>query len=656
MIDVTPMAADTKSTTGDVNAKIPRQDKTSRVARSRRYRRSSKRDVGNNSSGTSHNRECVCGMGTACFGMTQAFRMLKDPRCHFVELPRHRKDPMVYKFEFRNNLRQSYLRELFLQNPSNEKLKEELSSTSVPKQRQYIALHHFHPTVVQAFYEKSRTSSQKQNHKVPITITEHELGELGMECREENRILSVGSTPTDGFYFTPSYSHKAAHSDLKELIQSIRSSHGNKDKSSTSSNERSEDRDASSTEIVTREHRSDSKSSSRIRLSKRRGIPTSIEITTPLSDVEYDSQAKPNPLSIEEKRIRRSTHGNNQLVRVDGNSISKKCANEINTSGITRIIPGSGDDHADDDFENVWYKSWRSAIESSLLSTTITKKDLCCISEGRDEVEGFNRSSVQSKREPFALRRSIGRPSVTVTPSAYFDIDKSMRGITSPILDRLSTVSTALAKMRVLVGADSFRLPTSPSRVQQQYYKTLQKWSQPPALLALSAADGTSSQYTAKSFMSRYGSSGNSINTENTFDEIDDDSVNTGAASSLSMVDYIGLSCQPIVWIYLYSSIATTTGFGLPAGLGESISALKGLPYLIVLVLAVLPNSTEADTGDSCCGSFLNMNIQTLSRITIALGLLILAGLAVYRGCVPNAKPILDYSANICRFVAASST
>ena len=133
----------------------------------------------------------------------------------------------------------------------------------------------------------------------------------------------------------------------------------------------------------------------------------------------------------------------------------------------------------------------------------------------------------------------------------------------------------------------------------------------------------------------------NRNNGDNNFDENDNDndSANTGAA--LSVVDYVGLACQPVVWISLYA--VATTGGGLPAGPGGSIGALEGLSYLIVLVLALLPKSTSAATGDNGGGS--SLNIETLSRITIALGLLILAGLAADRGCVPNAKPILDYSA-----------
>ena len=95
----------------------------------------------------------------------------------------------------------------------------------------------------------------------------------------------------------------------------------------------------------------------------------------------------------------------------------------------------------------------------------------------------------------------------------------------------------------------------------------------------------------------------------------------------------IGLVSQPIVWISLYS--LATTGHGLPAGPGGSIGAVEGLAYLVVVVLAILPTKNETDESLA----------KTLSRTSIALGLLVLAGVAAGKGCVPNAKPILDYSA-----------
>lgn len=150
--------------------------------------------------------------------MTQAFRLLGDPRCYYVELPRYRKDPPAYKYVFRNNLRAAYLRHLKVQNPGIDLSAIGASSSK----RHYVALHHFHPSVIKSFYENPLTSGAAQKHKVPISITEHELQELELEISEEDRILSVTGVATGGYYFCPSYSQSNAHNDLKDLIKKER--------------------------------------------------------------------------------------------------------------------------------------------------------------------------------------------------------------------------------------------------------------------------------------------------------------------------------------------------------------------------------------------------------------------------------------------------
>jgi len=158
---------------------------------------------GRPASGESHSlRECACGRGLACTGMTQAFRLLGDPRCHYVELPRYRENPPAYKYVFRNNLRAAYMRHLKKSSPTLDI--DEFDT----QQRRYVALHHFHPAVVKAFHANPLTSAQK--HKVPISITEHELS------------LSVTGAATGGYYFVPGYSHSNAHEDLKNLIRAER--------------------------------------------------------------------------------------------------------------------------------------------------------------------------------------------------------------------------------------------------------------------------------------------------------------------------------------------------------------------------------------------------------------------------------------------------
>lgn len=151
--------------------------------------------------------------------MTQAFRLLGDPRCYYVELPRYRKDPPAYKYVFRNSLRAAYIRHLAMQNPSLPDLPQILAQTH---DRRYVALHHFHPRIVQAFYSNPLTKGAAQKHKVPISITEHELKELGMEVYPEDRILSLTGKPTGGYYFCPGYSQAQAHEDLKALIKKER--------------------------------------------------------------------------------------------------------------------------------------------------------------------------------------------------------------------------------------------------------------------------------------------------------------------------------------------------------------------------------------------------------------------------------------------------
>jgi len=156
-----PMKPPTSSDSRSKPPKIPPKHPSKSRPSTRRHQSSSKKASG---SGVKPFRECICGRGVACMGMTQAFRLIGDPRCYQVELPRYLKDANAFKYVFRNNLRQAYLRELVRQNPTSEKLKAELESSNTsaaPKHRKYVALHHFHPKVVRAFYENPLTSAKK---------------------------------------------------------------------------------------------------------------------------------------------------------------------------------------------------------------------------------------------------------------------------------------------------------------------------------------------------------------------------------------------------------------------------------------------------------------------------------------------------------------
>ena len=378
---VSPQKSTTKLSSTDGNhsrpPKVPSKNQFKRHSSSRRHGRSPKKTSG---SGPKPFKECVCGRGVACLGMTQAFRMLGDPRCYHVELPRYRKDPPAFKYEFRNNLRQAYLRQLVRQNPTNEKLTAELENaeTSVPKKRRYVALHHFHPKVVRAFYENPLTSAQK--HKVPISITEHELGELRMECYEEDKILSASGTPTGGYYFTPNYPHEKAHEDLKVLIQAVRSSRG-KDRNKRSSRKRGVDPN----------------------------VPTDIEITTPKNDDDDNREAKPARSFNDEKYEREDVIDNE--VSKDAKLDSENELGRTESDAISGLL-GDGSD----EFDKLWDKPYSREIESSLVPETVNEEEEYIPkeeSEIKEKPEVDDPGSPRPMRDSLLSRRSADRPWAT---------------------------------------------------------------------------------------------------------------------------------------------------------------------------------------------------------------------------------------------------
>jgi len=152
----------------------------------------------------------------------------------------------------------------------------------------------------------------------------------------------------------------------------------------------------------------------------------------------------------------------------------------------------------------------------------------------------------------------------------------------------------------------------------------------PKPLARSTGALSTSARYASRRQSSRVilQSSEKNDNDNNSEDRDENDSVNGDA-----LVGYVGVACQPVVWASLY--LVATTGGGFPAGPGGLLGALEGVSYLAVVAFALVPSST----------SLLSSTATNLSRITIGVGLVVLAGLVADQGCVPNAKPILDYSA-----------
>jgi hypothetical protein len=102
-----------------------------------------------------------------------------------------------------------------------------------------------------------------------------------------------------------------------------------------------------------------------------------------------------------------------------------------------------------------------------------------------------------------------------------------------------------------------------------------------------------------------------------------------------SILETLGLISQPIVWVSLYS--VGTTGAGLPSGPFGLVGAVEGLSYVFVLGFAVA----------SLVRTPTLKLVESLSWLTLGAGFVILCILVAQEGCVPNAKPLLDYSAYV---------
>lgn len=104
-----------------------------------------------------------------------------------------------------------------------------------------------------------------------------------------------------------------------------------------------------------------------------------------------------------------------------------------------------------------------------------------------------------------------------------------------------------------------------------------------------------------------------------------------------SLASTVGLAAQPIVWVSLYN--VATTGAGLPAGPFGLIGAFEGLSYVAMLVFCATALFRGKDREMT--------TTETVSLATLGLSLIAVAGLIADQGCIPNAKPILDYSAYV---------
>lgn len=102
------------------------------------------------------------------------------------------------------------------------------------------------------------------------------------------------------------------------------------------------------------------------------------------------------------------------------------------------------------------------------------------------------------------------------------------------------------------------------------------------------------------------------------------------------IVGSIGAVSQPVVWLSLY--FVATTGGGLPAGPFGLYGLVEGLAYLSVVGL-VIRRTFVRDKASGVLGT-----AENLSLLTLGASLLVLTSLVAQQGCIPNAKPLLDYS------------
>jgi len=130
---------------------------------------------------------CLCG-NTDCSGLTAAFRVLRNARKRSVTLPPYHKHGD-------NRQRESYLRYLLPNHPVQE-----------PTCTSYIALHHFHPSIIEQYH-----------HKIPKTLSLGQAVQLRMMLCTRDKVIDTDGMPA--LLFVPNYPYDAVKQDLLTLAQ-----------------------------------------------------------------------------------------------------------------------------------------------------------------------------------------------------------------------------------------------------------------------------------------------------------------------------------------------------------------------------------------------------------------------------------------------------
>ena len=151
-----------------------------------------------------YGKECVCGRGGECQGVSAAFALLKDPRRAYVMLPQYTPEPKTFVERDMNAMRAAYLRHL-------RRTEQSLGDS---QQRRYVALHHFHPVVVQKHAELPNAISP-----IPKTLKKVDLRFLGIDLGDQDRIRDENGKKRKQYYFVPNWPIDQAKEDLKYLIR-----------------------------------------------------------------------------------------------------------------------------------------------------------------------------------------------------------------------------------------------------------------------------------------------------------------------------------------------------------------------------------------------------------------------------------------------------
>lgn len=144
-------------------------------------------------------KDCICGRGEECKGVSAAFYILDDPRSGYTQVPRYRPNTESVLDLESNRLREALLKHIL---PHNQLP----TSNSM-----FIANHHFHPKLVEQYSRGIKCT-------LPVSIPQEEALEYKLDL--EDQVLDHEGKPTGHVYVVPNYSfHKAKRHLKKEAKQ-----------------------------------------------------------------------------------------------------------------------------------------------------------------------------------------------------------------------------------------------------------------------------------------------------------------------------------------------------------------------------------------------------------------------------------------------------